>query len=213
MLKKLTIISAVLFTTSSFANNTLSLGEGVNLHAVNGNDDLKALMQDSRALKLPNGNNQLVVSYTAEIKNGGDYELEQTHPSVITFESHDQTIKLTAPKIRTELQIKKFNQTLNWNLNTAQKSIPYAADILPIKGFRLGVNYARELAIFNRSDKPAASSELSSVDPTIISTSTNKQLSNKQLSNAQVRLIVLKSLYQQASDETKQEFLKFLKEN
>ena len=208
MLKQLTIISALLFTTSSFANNTLSLGEGINLHAVNGNDNLKALLQDSQTLKLPNGNIQLVISYTAEIINGGDYELEQTHPSVITFESRDQSIKLTAPRIRSELQIKKFNQTLNWNLHSANQAIPFKADLLPLKGFRLGVNYARELALFNHSNKSAARKELSAIEPTIFSAN-----ANNALSDAQVRLIVLKSLYQQASDETKQEFLKFLKEN
>lgn len=148
----LATLSFILASISLHAANSLSLGEGVSLIAVNGKEmSTGSLLKGTSSIELPNGSNQLLVNYTAEIKRGNDYELEQTAPTVISFSSANQIIELKAPKITTERDLERFNKKQNWIITADQKALAFKAEYLPLNGFRIGVNYERELADFNQN--------------------------------------------------------------
>ncbi|WP_415901751.1 DUF2057 family protein [Neptuniibacter sp. QD29_5] len=68
LLPTLTAISLIA-SNYTYADNTLLLEEGVNLIAVNGSEvNSEKLFNGSNNYKLPNGSNQILVNYTAEVK-------------------------------------------------------------------------------------------------------------------------------------------------
>ncbi len=107
-LKVSILFLATLFSSSFvFAENILNLSEGVNLLAINGKEAKSpSFFNDQSAYKLPNGINQIVVSYTAEIKNGSEYELEYTNAFVLLFDQKDEQLLIAAPEIKKIKDIK-----------------------------------------------------------------------------------------------------------
>lgn len=201
-MKKIALLVTLISASHVMADNRLMLGEGIKVHAINGSEKLSSFFSNDRSLNLPDGNNQLLVSYTAEIKNGSDYELEQSHPSVLLFSSEKQNLTLKTPEIKTSRQLESFNRELNWILESGKESIPFKAALLPLKGFRLGIDFERELADFNRSNSNA-SQQITVIEPLSFA-------QGEKITDEQMRLILLKSLYQQASPETQKAFKSFI---
>jgi len=202
-MKKLAMLLTLISTPHVMADNQLNLGEGITVHAINGSEKVSSFFTSNRSLNIPDGENQLLISYTAEIKNGSDYELEQTHPSVILFNSEKELLTLKAPEIKTTRQLEHFNRELNWKLKNDKQLIPFKAQLLPLKGFRLGIDFERELADFNRSNN-GASQHITAIE-------TPAALKADKITDEQMKLILLKSLYQQASPETQNAFKRFIK--
>lgn len=201
-MKKIALLVTLISASHVMADNRLILGEGIKVHAINGSEKVSSFFSNDRSLNLPDGNNQLLVSYTAEIKNGSDYELEQSHPSVLLFSSEKQNLTLKTPEIKTSRQLESFNRELNWILESGKESIPFKAALLPLKGFRLGIDFERELADFNRSNSNA-SQQITVIEPLSVA-------QGEKITDEQMRLILLKSLYQQASPETQKAFKSFI---
>lgn len=201
-MKKLALLVTLISAPHVMADNQLILGEGIKVHAINGSESISSFFSNDRSLNLPDGNNQLLVSYTAEIRNGSDYELEQSHPSVLLFSSEKQSITLKAPEIITTRQLEHFNRELNWKLESDQKPIQFNAELLPLKGFRLGIDFERELADFNRSNNSATQHVSVIETPSVVK--------GDKVTDEQMKLILLKSLYQQASPETQEAFKSFI---
>ncbi|EAR60771.1 DUF2057 domain-containing protein [Neptuniibacter caesariensis] len=151
ILTGLVCTSLLVTSISLHAANSLNLGEGVSLIAVNGKEmSSGSLLKGTSTMELPNGSNQLLINYTAEIKRGNDYELEQTAPAIISFTSADQVIEIKAPGITSERSLRNFELQQNWIVTADQKALAFEAELLPLEGFRIGVNYERELADFNK---------------------------------------------------------------
>ncbi|WP_415893926.1 DUF2057 family protein [Neptuniibacter sp. PT8_73] len=201
-MKKLALLVTLISAPHVMADNQLLLGEGIKVHAINGSEKISSFFTKNRSLNLPDGNNQLLVSYTAEIKNGSDYELEQSHPSVLLFSAKKQSLTLKTPEIKTTRQLEHFNRELNWKLENAQKPIHFKAALLPLKGFRLGIDFERELADFNRSNNNASQPVSIIETPSVVK--------GDKVTDEQMKLILLKSLYQQASPETQEAFKSFI---
>ncbi|WP_415900683.1 DUF2057 family protein [Neptuniibacter sp. QD48_11] len=201
-MKKLALLVTLISAPHVMADNQLILGEGIKVHAINGSESVSSFFSNDRSLNLPDGNNQLLVSYTAEIKNGSDYELEQSHPSVLLFSSEKQTLTLKTPEIKNTRQLEHFNRELNWQLKNDKNPIQFKAELLPLKGFRLGIDFERELADFNRSNSNATQQVSVIETPTV--------LKGDKVTDEQMKLILLKSLYQQASSETQEAFKSFI---
>ena len=135
----------MLTASFSYADIRLSLGEGVNLIAVNGQEvNSEKLFSGVTEINLPEGKNQILVNYTAEIKQGRDSELESTNPSVILFETK-KDLTVSAPKnINTANKVKAFEKELNWNLISANGTpISFKAALLVKSGMQLSRDYER----------------------------------------------------------------------
>lgn len=192
----------VLLPLLGYPENTLTLDEGVKLFAINGKEVSKdnAFFSAKNEFSLPDGTNQILVSYTAEVKDGGSYELEESEPSVIKFTASDQLIMISAPRISSTGQIEAFNNQLNWNLKTPDGTpIGYKANLLPLKGFRLGIDYEKELSDFNQTPAAAA---IPPAETTVLPVEAIKAYDAEQA----VILKMLQHWYKLASPETREKF-------
>ena len=156
--KTLLLITLCLATTYISAGNVLNLSEGVNLIAANGKEvNSDSFFNSATSYPLPNGLNQILVNYTAEIKNGSDHEIENTNAFVLLFKSNDSEITLTAPSIKKLSDINKFEEKKNWILieNNGAK-INFKASTIKKVGFQLSRNYESEIEDFNQSNAAAA---------------------------------------------------------
>jgi len=191
---------------NAFSETRLELGEGITLLIVNGKKvESESLFSGNPFIKLPKGQNQILVNYTAEINPGDDSELEVTQPTVILFNSQAQTLRLTAPVIKTARDVEKFEKNMSWNLidNNGNK-IPFKSDLLIKKGFQLSRNYEDELEEFNTRNNSAA---LQKKD--IISKKTNINHTEQQTQvnkNKKIAMDMLIYWYNQADDKTRRSF-------
>lgn len=209
-----TVIAITLFTLGlmnarlAYADNMLHLSEGISLLAINGKTENvdKGLFNKQSRFSLPKGENQILITLTSEIKKGSDIELETSDPAVITFTVTNQTLTLAAPKILTENAMNTFNKELNWTLtNSDGENVVFKTELLPFKGFRLGIDYNEELKKFNRSKKTAAinlNHNLLPIEP-----------GDPAATEQAVILKMLKHWYYIATPETQSRFLQELKNN
>ena len=207
-MKKLpfTFITIALFSTGLVhADIELNLSEGVSLLAINGKvANENNLFNKQSNYKIPDGENQILITYTVEIKKGSEDELETSHPAVITFQAKGQTLALTTPDISSENAMKEFNHDLNWVLTQGDgQNVEFQTALLPLKGFRLGVDYSEELEKFNRSSNLAAIAPKNNLLPVGTESSTNTEQA--------IILKMLKHWYNIASPETQNQFIQELR--
>ncbi|WP_428607584.1 YccT family protein [Sedimenticola sp.] len=200
---KLSACTLVLLLPSwGHAENTLKLDEGIKLLAINGKEvsSNHSFFLAKGRYTLPDGTNQILVSYSTEIKNGSSYELEETDPSVITFTESGRQLTIGAPPLSTERQVTVFNKQLNWRLTTPDNTpIRYKATRLPLQGLRLGINYERELREFNRTSNAAA---IPMTESPLLPIEASQVLDSEQT----VILKMLQHWYKLASPETREKF-------
>ncbi|TBW46916.1 DUF2057 domain-containing protein [Marinobacter halodurans] len=186
-----------------YSESILKLGEGVNLFAINGKEIPKGsgFLSTKSEFSLPDsGTNQILVSYTADIKNGDSYELEESELSVIKFAASDQQITLSAPSISSTKQLEAFSTHLNWSLTTSDNTpVSYKVNRLPLEGFRIGVDYEQKLSEFNRTSAEAAIPPAEAIAPPV------EPIDAHDTEQA-VILKMLQHWYKLASPETREKF-------
>ncbi len=202
-----TLTSFLIFLSSSaLAEHKLQLGEGVNLIAVNGQEvNTEGLFNRQNLFPIPDGAVQLLVTYTAEIKKGSDTELETSHTNVLTFEVQQQTLSLSAPRIKSENDLEAFNKQKNWILTQAgNKAVAFKAAQLPVSGFLLSVDYEDALRKFNNSGNEAAIvPSVEHLTPTV--------RADANATEQEVIYRMLKQWYDLASPATQKRFLESVK--
>ncbi len=162
-ISKALALSAIFFSPLSFAEVVVHLNQGTSILAVNGQNIEDTGLFDSKGkVQLPNGKNQILVEYTAEIgKDAEDIVLETSESYVLLFEAKDQNLRLQTPKIKSYYDLNEFNSTPQWKIVDAQgKTIKYQSAILAKEGFQLARNYENELKVFNQSGSSAALASL-----------------------------------------------------
>ncbi|WP_415885416.1 DUF2057 family protein [Neptuniibacter sp. QD37_6] len=209
LLPTLTAVSLIA-TNHSYANNSLLLGEGVNLIAVNGEEiNSDSLFSSSTKHNLPNGLNQILVDFTAEIKKGDDFELEKTKAFVLLFESSDTKITLSAPLIERIKDLKEFEKNKNWTLkNSANKNISYKVNTIENSGFQLSRDFEEELEKFNRGNSVAALPKSKINIPNNIN---NKETKNDVIKKENMAMEMLIYWYNQADLNTRKSFKELIK--
>lgn len=207
--KALLLSTLFLASTYASAGNILNLGEGVNLIASNGKEvNSDSFFNSSSNYKLPNGTNQILVNYTAEIKKGSEDELEHTDVFVLLFESHNSNITISAPEIKKPSDINKFEEIGNWNLaNKDGEKIKFKFSIIEKKGFQLSRDYEREIEDFNNTDSAAAlpKKDLFNAAQLNASSSKTKNNNNSQAKeNMPAQMLIF--WYNQADENTRKSF-------
>lgn len=161
-MKYIAIILAIVsfgLSQSVFADVYLKLGEGVTVLAKNGKYvSSNSLFKGQGILRLENGQTQVLVQYTAEIKTSSDdYELESSDVFVILFVASDKKLTLTAPEVVSVIALENFNRSGSWSL-LDQGGVSQKINVAPLKksGLQLSRDYERELSEFNMSSSLAA---------------------------------------------------------
>ncbi|WP_428036096.1 YccT family protein [Amphritea sp.] len=143
----------ILASTTVMAEVELSAGSGISIIAVNGVEvESDSLIGNNISATLPNGINQILVNYSAEIESSGDLEIETTNPHIIVFKAEDSRLVLSAPEITRISDFNEFDKSQQWKLaDGSGSSISYQSKPLIKEGFQLSRDYASELQRFNQS--------------------------------------------------------------
>jgi uncharacterized protein YccT (UPF0319 family) len=135
---------------STRAGVTLELAEDVTALVVNGK---KARVEGD--LSLPDGVNQIVVRYQGVLGRGGDMAYSDVF--VVRFEAEHQTLKMVIPRITRESALDRFNREADIKIVDASGNrLVVKTAKLKKDGFQLSRDYEAEVALFNQTDSPAA---------------------------------------------------------
>lgn len=210
-IKKEILLGSLLLISASYASadNILNLGEGVNLIASNGKEvNTDSFFNNSTTYNLPNGVNQILVNYTAEIKKGSEYEIEHTNAFVLLFESNDAELTISAPNIRKLSDISDFERSKSWSLvNKSGDQIDFTASVIEKNGFQLSRNYERELEDFNKTNSAAALPKNVLFHASQLTNQKHEAVNNnnsKAKENMPAQMLIF--WYNQADEETRKSF-------
>lgn len=159
LISRLFIIPTLLVAVTAQAEVRLQLGEGVNLHAVNGEAWAGPGVLDAMSpITLDDGTNQLVVELRTELgRNRHDSVIESSDSFVLLFRAEDQDLVLSAPDIESRNELEAFNTNPEWQLKDRQgNDISFELAVLEKTGFQLVRDYEDEIAEFNRTGNSEA---------------------------------------------------------
>ncbi len=209
------ILGALFVAASANVNADikLNLSEGISMLALNGVE----ASSDSGYVMLPDGQNQIVVKYAAEIKTSADdYELESTEAFVLRFEASKTDMSLSVPVIRSMRDLERFENSAAWGLSDATGSaIEFQSAALVKEGFQLARDYERELIEFNQTNSPAALKTQKSTYSAFYGNQPVKKPVNNSVEQAGEEAAnmpeeMLKYWYNQADSETRKRFKAWL---
>lgn len=213
--KKEILLGSLLLISASCASadNILNLGEGVNLIASNGKEvNTDSFFNNSTTYNLPNGVNQILVNYTAEIKKGSEYEIEHTNAFVLLFESNDAELTISAPIIKKLSDISSFEKSKSWTLvSKSGNRLAFKAAIIEKKGFQLSRDYERELEEFNQTGSIAALPKAPLFSTSQLNSkkhATDNNNNSKAQENMPAKMLIF--WYNQADLETRNSFKKLI---
>ena len=209
----------------AMANIQLELEEGIEVLAINGQEIDEAGRQASaNPLRLEDGNNQILVAYTTEIRDAGNETVIDTSSAqVLHFEAQDSQLRLMAPEIRSRHEMRAFDEGNRWRLVDGRgERVPYRSAVLEKEGLQFDRDYEAELRRFNRTASPAAvpalgresfafdspvaaASVAGAMPPQAPQGATHDGMSDQQMVGK-----MLKFWYQQASSTTRNDFQRWL---
>lgn len=213
MKKHFILLFIGLMPTFAMADIHFSAGEGVRILALNGKAvDQGTLFSAASELSAPNGKAQLVVEYTAEIsRSADDYLLESSDTFVITLAAADTRVRISAPEITSQYDLKAFNRSGQWQLqDETGKTLPFVFGKLEKEGFQLGRNYESELKAFNASRAKAALPELNIETHNFDHGSSDNPLSYSDTADQKMVGQMLQYWYEKASPETRNKFKRWI---
>ncbi|GIU29533.1 DUF2057 domain-containing protein [Shewanella schlegeliana] len=207
----------LLFTTSAFADVTLSMPSNSELVLVNGVD---ASGRDT--LNLKNGINQIAFRYLGRYKQQGSQTQFQSDVIIIKFDQSNADLALSMPRIRSGSAANKFNQSPQVTLEDQDGNlVSFDLGMLIKKGLQLGRDYEAEMAAYNLTAQEASLNiqpAVISVTPTTASVAvatasttatTPASTTTKPKASSQVNVgQMLDFWYQQADEETRKAFKK-----
>lgn len=154
-MKKMTSLITLIITSlalPAFAQVTLSLPKNSELLVVNGKP-----IEAQSVITLPNGSNQVLFKYHTSFRQQGQQRRFTSEAIILTFKGQNSAYKLTFPKLRSERDADKFIQSPSLTLiDEKGADTQFVADQLFKEGIQLGRDYDKELAIYNKSNAPAA---------------------------------------------------------
>lgn len=224
------LISVVMAMSApiAMADVLLEFEDGIEVIAINGQEiDEEDRHGSFNPLRLKDGRNQLLVTYTTEIRDtGNETVLDTSSAQVFLFEAEQDRLRLMAPEIGSRHEMRAFDEGNRWRLlDSRGEKFAYSTAVLQKEGLQFDRDYADELRRFNRSDVPAAVPELATDSfafdsPVAVNVATQSVPSTvpegtnaSGMSDQQMVGKMLKFWYQQASSTTRNDFKRWLSES
>ncbi|SDO50557.1 hypothetical protein SAMN04487957_10761 [Halomonas shengliensis] len=212
----------------AMADVLLDREEGIEVLAINGQEvDEEDRQASANPLRLEDGNNQILVAYTTEIRDAGNETvLDTSTTQVLLFEAQEAQLRLMAPEIRSRHEMRAFDEGNRWRLvDNRGERVPYRSAVLEKEGLQFDRDYEAELRRFNRTASPAAVAALGresfAFDSPVAAASVAGAMpsdmpqgaTNDGMSDQQMVGKMLKFWYQQASSTTRNDFQRWLSES
>jgi len=207
------IAASMLVIAPVHADVSLQLGDGVNLHALNGEAWSGQGVLDSRSpITLENGTHQIVVDLTAELgRSRDDSVIESSDSFVLLFQASDRQLVLSAPGVESRSELEDFNNEPVWQLNDQEgNSVSFRMDVLKKTGFQLVRDYEEEVADFNRDGTSEAALMPHQNNRESFSVSPRSMPASDVAEDQEVVGQMLRYWYLKADDKTKSEMKRWI---
>ncbi|MFC0309854.1 DUF2057 domain-containing protein [Gallibacterium trehalosifermentans] len=204
---------ATTLSVSSLAA-TVKVTPNISLLAIDGEKVKSSLTKSQSSFNISdNATHQVVVRVSEVVNNGSDKTLFESNPIIVTFQSGDQDLVITAPRLDNMRNANLFTKNPKIIVKTAtDQEVGTKQDILQQSGIFPDTRVAEDLAEYNASQGVAAVPNLVSVSmpaalPTAAGTKATKAKITVQGENVAEQM--LQYWYQQADKETQARFLKW----
>ncbi|MFV0576823.1 MAG: DUF2057 family protein [Vibrio sp.] len=160
VLKPLALCALLGLSASAFAEVKINIPGDVDFLAAN-NQKQKlegGFLSSSRAVTLPDGQNQIVFRYEPVFKQGDTQKTVNTDVIIAKFDSSDSELTLVMPKYSREKDAEQFNDhPESWKLvDQDGNQVDVVQDVLKKDGFQIGRKYDQESIVYNQSNGVAA---------------------------------------------------------
>ncbi|MBR0573886.1 MULTISPECIES: curli polymerization inhibitor CsgI-related protein [Pasteurellaceae] len=208
-LSQITFAVATLVASSVTFAGSLSSSKMISFLALDGHKvTSKTVMQINDT-----NTHQVVVEVGGMVKSGSNSSYFETHPIVLTFKGSLEDIKISAPRISTDFQAKRFKKSPKFNIETASgEKLAYKIDYLKGEGFMPYARIQDNLAEYNATDGVAAVASFATTQSMPMAVQNIKTKKGKVVVSGQnVAEQQLQYWFQQADKATQQRFLKWAK--
>lgn len=204
---------------------SLTVPTDVELLMVDGQKVPSGLLKSTPHVNLPNETSQILFRVEKIVRSGSDQTLFTSAPIVASFDaSTDQKLTIELPKLNTDSDGKRFNQSLDFRLvDQNGKTVPYKSDVLAVDGLMSSRNIQEALATYNHSSSAAAVANLAPAmtatlavpvaagAATAANTAVTQQTVTLQGENVPEQM--LQYWFQQADAKTQQRFMNWAKDH
>ncbi|WP_299014801.1 DUF2057 domain-containing protein [uncultured Photobacterium sp.] len=131
---------------------TLSMGDNIELMAVNGKKVESTFWSPNKSVELASGKHQVVVRFDGELKNGSKTKMHTTRPYLFELEVPEQESTIVLPRLNNLSQAKAhFDRGPQWQLELADGTTR-TLDYVPLhgKGFVAHKDIEGLVADYNR---------------------------------------------------------------
>lgn len=139
----------------------LIYGDGVYVHVINGEKSPRAtLAGGAPRIELVEGTNQVLVTYTAVLKNKRE-DVVTSDTYLLNFVAGSADIVISAPRVRKERDMEKFNLEGSWIVTSANgEKVAYQKARITKSGLQLARDLVREVEDYNYGDGELALPQL-----------------------------------------------------
>ena len=202
-------ISALMFGATAFAG-TITGSSNITFLAFDGQKVRKNTNFQVNDTKP----HQVVLEVSSIYQSGSDSAFFESQPIILTFEGSSEDIKITAPNLRSDIDVTKFKKSPSFKIETVSgKTLPYKQDYLKGEGFMPNANIVDNLANYNSGDGVAAVKGFAmSAMPMAVVNGSNKATKGKVMVQGEnIAEQQLQYWFQQADKETQKRFLDWAK--
>ncbi len=211
-LSRIALASVALFSSvSSFAGMVTS-SPNIDFLAIDGQSAKKSLLKSQNSFSVNDTNPHQVVLRVSEIvKKGSDHTLFESAPIIVTFNGTPDNIMLSAPRIRDEYDVRRFEKNPHINVMTQSgEQVASKQDILALQGFMPGLTLIDTLSEYNASHKKAAVNGLvTTAVPAVVSSVAKASKGKITVQGQNIAEQQLQFWFQQADKATQERFLKW----
>ncbi|MCL6268420.1 DUF2057 domain-containing protein [Sansalvadorimonas sp. 2012CJ34-2] len=209
---RISALAAAFFAVPIWAA-TLTVPNNIDIEVLDGQkyrSEASFLGGSNTKIDLNDGDHQLVVRLSGNLKTSGDAELYKTGYFVVTLNSEGNSeLKLATKSIRNKKDLNAFNKKPEFFLTNNQgQPYPFKMALLEKEGMQIGRDLVRELSEFNATGNPAA---LESRAPFAALAMNNPQTALSNGSNSVSEILLSEQMlhywFQQADKPTRERFL------
>lgn len=194
-------ISALMFGATAFAG-TITGSSNITFLAFDGQKVRKNTNFQVNDTKP----HQVVVEVSSIYQTGSDSAFFESQPIILTFEGSSEDIKITAPNLRSDIDVTKFKKSPSFKIETVSgKTLPYKQDYLKGEGFVPNSRVESNLAKYNAGKGVAAVPAFANA---VLEAKGQMVVETKNIKEEQLQL-----LFSKADKETQKRFLEWAKQN
>lgn len=211
----ITCLFIVGISTSAIAT-TLNLSPEIDLIVVDGQKVSSSLLKGADKLELDNGQHQILFKVIKTTKKSAGTAINYRSQALIAvFDTRNlASVSFKLPPLETEQDQKRFDHQANYQLvDERNQLIPTRSDIMLLTEDELENEIEKKMSVYNSTGQPAAVPDFAIPAPSVIPLENGPSAQIMlPYPDSETSFSAMQYWFQQADQETRQRFLRWIKE-